>query len=238
MKKSISLGLAVIALMSVSSFTVLSDCTSFDQFKEGTTWTTTTYDAKGKESSHVDCKTTKVTTTAEASVADITGNFFDDKGKENGSATYTVTCKGGEYSMDLRNFVTPELKSQARDMDIKIEGDNMQYPSTIKVGDALPGGTMTITMSKDGQVMSTTTVVIKDRKCEALESKTTSAGTWECYKITSTQDISIKTAMMTIPVKPRQSAEWFNFKVGPVRTESLKDGKIESYSELTAFKKP
>lgn len=237
MKKHVTLALAVIALASATSFTVLSECPNFELFTQGTTWTTTNYDAKGKITGHIDCKTDKATVGTESTVADISGKFFDDKGKESGSATYTVTCKNGEFTMDMRNFVTPEMKSQARDMDIKIEGDNIQYPSTMKAGDALPGGTMTMTMSKDGQVMSTSVITIKDRKCEAVENKTTSAGTWECYKITSTQEISIKTAMMTIPVKPRQSTEWFSYKVGNVRTESSKDGKVESYSELTAFKK-
>lgn len=240
MKKHITIALALVTIVVASSFTVFVDCTSFEQFTQGTTWTMSNYDGKGKLSSRVDCNTTKVTTGLDAITADVSAKFFDGKGKENGSSDYTLTCSGGDYEMDMRNFVTPEMKKGAgKDMEIKIEGDMLEYPSTMKAGDALPNGTMKVMIvTKDGQVTSTTNILIKDRKCEAVENKTTPAGTWECYKITYTMEMSIATAMMTIPMKPRTATEWFSFKVGSVRSESYKNGEMESYSELTAFKKP
>lgn len=238
MKKTTLLALSAIVLIGASSF-VITDCTTFEQFTQDATWTMSNYDAKGKLDSRVDCKVTKVTTGLDAITADVSASFFDGKGKENGSSDYTLTCEDGNYAMDMRNFVTPDMKKSGKDMEIKIEGDMLEYPSDMKAGDALPNGTMKImVLSKEQQVASTTNVLIKDRKCEAVEKKTTPAGTWDCYKITYTAEMSMTAAGMTIPMKPRTTTEWFSFKVGAVRTESYKNGNLEMYSELTAFKKP
>jgi hypothetical protein len=110
----------------------------------------------------------------------------------------------------------------------------------MKAGDNLADGTVTMTVSdkKSAQVISTTTINIKNRKVEAVENKTTPAGTWECYKITYTSEFVSLVSGMTLPIKPRTTTEWFSFKVGTVRTESFKNGKSEGYSELTKFNKP
>lgn len=239
MKKQITLALAVIALITASSFTLLTECTTFEQFTQGATWTMTNYNGKGKVESRTDCKVDKLTTGVESTTADVSASFFDDKGKENGTAQYSITCKGGSYSMDMRNFVTPEMKKGAgKDMEIKMDGSMLEYPSSMKAGDSLANGTMTMTMSSGGQTFMTTVVTIKNRKCLAVENKTTSAGTWECYKISYVVDVAMTNMMgMKMPVKPRSTTEWFSFKVGAVRTESYKEGELESYSELTTFKK-
>lgn len=240
MKKHIILAAGIVALITGSSFTLMMDCGSFEQFTEGATWTMTNYNAKGKEESHSDCKVNKLTTGVGSTTADVAATFFDSKGKENGSSEYSITCKGGNYSMDMRNFVTPEMKKGAgKDMEIKMDGDMLEYPASMKAGDSLPNGTMKVTMISNGQTFMTTTVYIKHRKCMAVENKTTPAGTWECYKITYTAEVAMTNMMgMNFPVKPRTTTEWFSFKVGSVRSESYKEGELESYSELTAFKKP
>lgn len=238
MKKHILYATAAVAIIAGSSFTTLIDCADFEQFNQGVTYTMSNYNGKGKLESRIDCEVKTVTKTPESSTADIDAKFFDGKGKDNGSASYSLMCKGGTYSVDMRNFVTPEMKSGAKDMDIKLEGTMLEYPSDMKAGSTLPNGTMSMIASQNGQEMSTTTVVIKDRKCEAIENKTTPAGTWECYKITYTQEVTIKTAMMSIPMKPRTVTEWFSFKVGAVRTESYRKDELEMYSELTKFTKP
>lgn len=243
MKKHIIIAAVPIAIgiaLLTSSFKLMMDCGSFEQFTEGATWTMTNYNSKGKEESHTDCKVNKLTAGVGSTSADIAASFFDAKGKENGTSEYTITCKGGNYTMDMRNFVTPEMKKGAgKDMEIKMDGDMLEYPATMKAGDSLPNGTMKVTMINNGQTFMTTTVYIKNRKCEAVESKTTSAGTWECFKISYTVETAMTNMMgMNFPVKPRTTTEWFSFKVGSVRTESYKEGELESYSELTKFKKP
>jgi hypothetical protein len=70
-----------------------------------------------------------------------------------------------------------------------------------------------------------------NRKVEALESITTPAGTFECYKLT--YDMEIK-SMIKMTVKATQ---WVARNVGAVKTESFdKNGKLVGYSLLTAFR--
>jgi len=77
----------------------------------------------------------------------------------------------------------------------------------------------------------TMVVKIYDRKVEAIEDMTTPAGTFSCYKMTST--IETKT-MFTVIVK---STDWMAKKVGSVRSETFdKNGNLTGYSVLTSMK--
>ncbi len=183
------LPLSAAIVITASSF-VANDCAMFEQFTTGTQYTTTNYDAKGKVSSTVECTTQKVTAEGEKTTAEIAAISKDKDGKQTSSANYTITCTPTSYLMDLKGMAVAAAGSnpQAKDMDLTIEGDMLDYPTTIAEGQTLPNGQVIMKMSKDGSVMSTTTIKIHDRKCEKKESKTTAAGTWDCYKITYITD--------------------------------------------------
>lgn len=240
MKKQIVLGISLVILVAGSAFTVLSDCGTYEQFNKGVTYTMSNYNDKGKLESTVDGNVVDVTKTAETTAATIDVVMKDGKGKDIGTGKYKVTCTGGKYAMDMESFISPQMKDAYKDMDLKIEGNTLDYPSDMKAGDKLADGlvTMRVLDKKSGNEISTTIINIKDRVVEAVENKTTPAGTWECYKISYTSEVTSKVGAMTLPIKPRSTTEWFSFKVGSVRTESSKNGKLESYSELTAFTKP
>lgn len=238
MKKNLFFVLAALVFVSASSFTLLNDCGTFEQFQQGVTYTMTSYDAKGKVNAINNSKVTKVETGTESTKATIDFTATDAKGKESGKGQFELTCAGGGYKMDMKSLITPQQKDAYKDMQLTLEGDMLEYPANMTAGMALTGGTVTMDVTDNGQAMNHTTIVIKDRKCVAVESRTTPAGTWECYKITYTSEITTKVGMMTLPIKPRTCTEWFSFKVGVVRTESYREDKLEGYSELTAFKKP
>ncbi|MFM2017050.1 MAG: hypothetical protein RL007_706 [Bacteroidota bacterium] len=240
MKKYIILATSVVALATGSAFTMLADCGNFEQFNKGVTYTMSNYNEKGKLESTVDGSVVEVTKTPETTAATIDVVMKDGKGKDMGTGKYKITCTGGKYAMDMESFISPQMKDAYKDMDLKIEGNTLDYPNDMKAGDKLADGTVTMRVidKKSGNEISTTIVNIKDRTVEAVESKTTPAGTWECYKITYTSEFVSKVGAMTLPIKPRSTTEWFSFKVGTVRTESSKNGKLESYSELTKFNKP
>jgi hypothetical protein len=163
----------------------------------------------------------------------------DAKGDEIGKGLTSMTCSGGKISIDLRNLMASRASQAGKDMEVKIEGDMTEYPSAMTAGQSLSDATMIMRAYSSGSELSTTTIKITDRKVAAVESKTTSAGTWECYKITYTMDMKMKVGAMSVPgMKPMQVTEWFSYKVGTVRSETYKNEKLESYSELTAYKKP
>ena len=240
MKKYIILATSVVALATGSAFTMLADCGDFEQFNKGVTYTMSNYNDKGKLESSVDGNVIEVVKTATSTTATIDVVTKDGKGKDMGKGQYKLTCTGGKYSMDMESFISQQSKDAYKDMDLKIEGNTLDYPSGMKAGDKLADGTVTMKVSdkKSGQVISTTTINIKDRTVLAVEDRTTPAGTWSCYKISYTSEFVSMVSGMTLPIKPRSTTEWFSFKVGTVRTESSKNGKLESYSELTKFNKP
>jgi hypothetical protein len=240
MKKYIILASSIVTLAAGSAFTMLSDCGTFEQFNKGVTYTMSNYNDKGKLESTVDGNVIEVVKTATSTSATIDVVTKDGKGKDLGKGQYKVSCTGGKFSMDMENFISQQSKDAYKDMDLKIEGNTLDYPNDMKAGDKLADGTVTMRVldKKSGNEISTTIINIKDRKVEAVENKTTPAGTWECYKITYTSEFVSKVGTMTLPIKPRTTTEWFSFKVGTVRTESFKNGKSEGYSELTKFNKP
>jgi hypothetical protein len=232
-----------VVVLTASSFTLTNDCSNYEQFTKGTKYTTSMYDGKGKLNSTVNCTTDAVTVSADKTVADISVIMNDGEGKQSGTAAYQLTCTGTSYMMDLKGIAAAAAvtDSRAKGMDMQFEGDMLDYPAVMVAGQSLTGGNIIMKMMMNGMVMSTTTVTIKDRKVEKIEDKTTSAGTWSCYKITYTTSGVTKMNFMgkssETQIEPEQHTEWFSFKVGPVRTENYKNGALEGYTELTAFTK-
>lgn len=241
MKKHLLIAAAAITLITTSSFVAIT-CSAFDYFTSGTEYTTTSYDATGKVLTSVDGTVKTVTILNGTTTATIDAVSKDAEGKTTGTTSYDLICDGTSFRMDLKAMASQQagaMGGDAKDMEISIEADKLDYPVAMVVGQSLPGGTITMKIkTKDSPLPMVTTIIIKDRKCVAIENKTTPAGTYECYKITSNLEGTTKMATMSFPVPPQQTTEWFSFKVGSVRNESYKDGKLQSYQELTKFTKP
>lgn len=240
MKKHLLIALSATLLITASSF-VASDCTLFEQFVKGTQYTTTSYDATGKVLSSVDATVSEIAVDGAKTIAKISAISKDAAGTAKDTSKFDFICEGGAVRMDLSALASQAASSAsgARDADISVNADMLEFPAGMTVGQTLPGGNITMTMKIKGSPMAAVThITIKDRKCVAIESKTTPAGTWQCYKVTSTQEGSTKIATMEQPIPPRQTTEWFSYKVGSVRTETYSGGKLEGYTELTKFTKP
>lgn len=155
----------------------------------------------------------------------------DDKGKEISSGDLHMSCEGGIFKMDMKNFIDEETLKSFEGMEITMDATDLDYPAVLTAGQALKDGDITIKVTNQGMPVMTMVVRIYDRKVEAAEDMTTPAGTFSCYKMTST--IETKT-MFTIVAK---STDWIAAKVGPVRSESYdKAGKLLSYMVLTSLK--
>ena len=155
----------------------------------------------------------------------------DDKGKEISSGDLHMSCEEGIFKMDMKNFVDEETLKSFEGMEITMDATDLDYPAVLTAGQALKDGDITIKVSNQGMPVMTMVVRIYDRKVEAVEDITTPAGTFSCYKMTST--IETKT-MFTIVAK---STDWIAAKVGSVRSESYdKAGKLTGYMVLTSLK--
>lgn len=241
MKKKIILAATLVTFITASSF-VDNGCNSFDFFTTGTQYATTSYDASGNVQTSVEGTVRAVNVLNGTTTATIDAISKDKDGKESGTSSYDMICDGTSFRMDLKAMASQQqsaMGGSAKDAEIVIEADRLDYPVVMIAGQSLPSGTLTMTMKmKDSPMASVTKLNIKDRKCEAVENKTTAAGTYSCYKITSTIEGTTKIATMSFPVPPQQTVEWFSFKVGSVRSETYQDGKLQGYQELTKFIKP
>lgn len=155
----------------------------------------------------------------------------DEKGKAVTSGDLRMSCEEGIFKMDMKNFIDEETLKSFEGMEITMDATDLDYPSDLSVGQTLKDGNINIKVANAGMTMMTMVVKIYDRKVDAIEDITTPAGTFSCYKMTST--IETKT-MFTVVAK---STEWMAKKVGSVRTETYdKDGKFMGYMVLTSMK--
>lgn len=106
--------------------------------------------------------------------------------------------------------------------DARIQNVYLEYPANMNVGDQLKDGHMEMETDSKG-MKQTLTMDITNRKVEGKESVTTPAGTWDCYKITSSTKMKIKTMGVGIPIN-MDVTEWYAPGVGVIKTESKGGG--------------
>lgn len=209
-------------------------CENLLFFKEGASTTMTSYDKDNKVTGSSKSMYTSVKKSAEGASVSVAQETFDKKGKSLGKHDFTIQCKAGVIYFDMKTMM-PNNGTANGDFQIKMEGNEMEFPGHLTVGATLKDAHMKCTFSgKDNTPipMMTVEVDITNRKVEALETITTPAGTFECYRIS--EDYSSK-SLFSIHGKNKQ---WFNYEVGTVRTESYRDnGNLTGSTVLTELKK-
>jgi hypothetical protein len=155
----------------------------------------------------------------------------DAKGKEISSGDLSMSCEDGIFKMDMKNFIDEETMKGFEGMEVTMDATDLDYPAVLAPGQALKDGNITVKVASQGMPIMTMVVRIYDRKVEAIEDMTTPAGTFSCYKMTSTIETK---SMFTATVK---STDWIAKKVGTVRNETYdKNGNLTGYMVLTSMK--
>ena len=198
-------------------------CSKYYPFVEGKTFQITSYDKKGKKATVVDYNITNVTN----NTATFNTIIYDDKGKEVTTTSYDITCENDAISIDFNSLVSPELLEQYKDMELDVTGTNIEIPNNLTVGQGLKDADMIMTI-KMGGINMNMTMQLMDRKVDARESVTTSAGTFNCYVISYTTQVKMGLSQTYM------AKDWIAEGVGMVKSESFnKKGKLLGYSELT-----
>jgi hypothetical protein len=158
------------------------------------------------------------------------------KNKKIGNSNYQAKCEGGVYKFQFGSFALAnnEQMSNMKDFEVKAEGDFIEIPARPQVGQTLQGGQLKLKTLVNGteNPMLNQTITVSNRKVEAIEKVTTSAGTFDCVKIS--EDLEFKT-LFKIQTK---SVVWYAKGVGLVKSEAYnKKGNLIGYTELTAVKK-
>jgi hypothetical protein len=200
--------------------------------KEGTVLVYKMFDKKDKVSSTV--KYTIRHITVKGNDMDITYfvESMDTKDKLLYNDEITIHKKGDKLYFDMSNFINKAAFQQNGTMpaEIQITGNNMEIPSNPQPGDLLPDANVEMAM-KLGFINMKMAAQITNRKVEAIEDVTVTAGTYKGYKFSS----EINSSTMGMKMKS-SNIDWYAKGIGIVKTESFdKSGKLQSHMELISL---
>ena len=165
--------------------------------------------------------------------AKVSSKVFSEKGKEISGGEGTYKCDGNNFSFEMKAML-PGDQAKAmnmKDMEVKTNNATINYPSNMSVGTTLPDNEFTADTYSGTMKLMGMSFKVNNRKVEGKESITTPAGTFDCFKITSNQDIK---AIFNINM---QMTEWFSPNVGIVKTEAYRKGSLVSSTLITKISK-
>ena len=208
-----------------------SNCSKYYPFTEGAVSQLTMYNAKGKSQGMVEYHINSVSSTGDATVANMTMKLIDKKGNEMQGTEYEATCKDDMVSIDFKSLMGQGmLAALGEEMETEVEGTNLDLPNDLSVGQSLPDAEIIVSMSMSGMNITMSTV-ITDRKVLDMETITVPAGTFECYVLTQTTRVKSMASNQS-----RTSKQWIAEGVGVVKSEDYnKKGKLDGTSVLTSF---
>jgi hypothetical protein len=198
----------------------------------GSAFELTSYDKRQKVTSVARHKVMEYKGTSQGFVTRIDIELLDGKGKEINRSSYELECRDGILFMDMSTMLDPRTREGLSGMELEISGDALQIPTKLTVGQSLPDGSLRIKASTNGMALLTMSLRVTDRLVEATESVTTTAGTFDCYKV------SQQSEMESFLKRKFRSATWYAKGIGTVRSENYDSkGELESYTVLTSFVK-
>lgn len=194
------------------------DCKNYIYLQGNKTIEMTIYNKKGDANGKQVYKISDVTGSGSSISALVNSEMFDKKGKTISKASGNYKCNGGVMMVDMKMSIPSAQMEQFKDAEVKADNVYIEYPAAMNIGDQLKDGNISMDIDNKGLKQSLS-MSITNRKVEGKESVTTTAGTWECYKISSKAKLTIKTAGIGIPMNFEQT-EWFAPSFGIIKTES------------------
>ncbi|MER2997293.1 TapB family protein [Pontibacter populi] len=231
--------LTVATIVSVPVRVLAQECSGYYMLNNNAEYELINYDKKDKLTGRVHYKVTSVNSSPTKTEANIHSKIYDEKGKLATEGDYTVTCQNGSILIDMRSMMNPGMLAAYKDMDVKMHGDQINYPSTLTAGQKLEDGTFTIDVldKQSGQALTSIVMNITERIVGDKENINVPAGAYNAYKINQEMEMQTKAMGMSMPATRIQTVEYFVPGVGMVRSESYKNGKLLSYSVLNKLSK-
>lgn len=153
----------------------------------------------------------------------------DKRGRDIVENSFKAICSEGTTGLDPASIMSTQLQ-QYDGMEYSITGDTIFFPNTFSIGQSLPDATVTMKVDT-GIINITTTISMTDRKVENQESVTTPAGTFNCYLITYSSNLT-----MGALNKNFKSKQWIAQGVGMVKEETYKpNGNLKTKSILQSI---
>ena len=201
------------------------DCSTYYYLQNNKTIEMTITNNKGKESGKMTYVVSDSKKNGNSISATINSEFVGANGQTIKKGTNDVRCENGVMQMNMKAFIPPAQLEQMKTGTANANDVYLEYPANINLGDQLKDGQLHMDYESTSGLKSSIEISITERKVEGKETVTTSAGTWECYKISAKNKIVSKIGDTGIPIT-MDVIEWFAPGFGIVKTES-KTGKTE-----------
>jgi len=219
--------LLLLAGLAIALTSHAQDCTGYYFLQNNKNVEMTVYNKKGNVTGKNVYSVSDVSSSGNTTTGKIASEMFNEKGKSLAKSNASVKCEGGVMMMDMKMSMPPQQgqKSPMDNTDVKMESFYIEYPPSMKEGDALKDATMNMDINNASGMKQSVEMSVTNRKVEGKESVTTTAGTWNCFKIAFHTHMKIKMMGIGVPMN-FDGEEWFAPGFGIVKTES-KYGKTE-----------
>jgi hypothetical protein len=205
----------------LAAHSIAQDCKQFYFLQNNKVVEMTIYNKKGDVTGKNVYNITDVKSSGGETTSTVNSEMFDKKGKSTVKASSNIKCNGGVISIDMKMMLPQQQAEQFKTTDAKAESVDLEYPSNMKVGDQLKDAHFKMN-GTSGPINFTLNMDITERKVEGKESVTTTAGTWDCFKITAHTKMNVKMAI-NIPTNI-DTTEWYAPGFGVVKTENKGGG--------------
>lgn len=212
--------LILVCMYFISNTATSQDCTNYLFLQNNKTIEMTIYNKKGEPAGKQVYIVSGYKNSGGITSATVNSEMFDKKGKSIIKSVNNVQCKAGVMMMDMKMNI-PQGQ-QFGNTDAKAQNVYLEYPAVMSIGETLKDGHMELETDSKG-MKQTLTMDVMNRKVEGKESVTTSAGIWDCYKITSNSKMKITTMGIGIPIN-MDATEWYAPGFGIIKTESKGGG--------------
>ena len=210
------------------------DCKTLMNFTKGFKTQMTSYDSKNQVTGVVNQEVLGVS--AEGADVVATCQISMDEAKKRSKSdpiTTKLRCRNGNVVMNFRDLMGSRTSfAEMKNMEVKISGDEVEIPHQLSVGQSLPECTMSMQVVMNGNPLMTMSSTMKNRVVEKKELVSSSAGSFDCYKIT--YQIVNSTGMG----EEFRYAFWVD-KGLTIKTATFdEEGKMLNYTILTKLERP
>ena len=203
------------------------DKSGYCPITKGMTLEYVNYDADGARTGSFILKVSAVEGTLSKGTVTFDQYFYDADGKplfddNGGNLPMEVTVGGPEGTVSRMSDVGKVMKVQ----DIMSKGDAISVPSGMKVGTAIPDGTIKVRIGK-----ISATIATQDRQVVEQKSITVPAGTFDCFLIKEEQ------VTRTVGSKTERIETWYAAGIGCIRQAVYdRKGRLDHTQELVSIK--
>ena len=209
---------ALAVLLLVSSYVRSQKCTDYYYMQNNKTIEMAIKNKKGNQTGRVVYIISNLGNDGNAVTATVNSEMFDKNGKSISKAANNMRCENGVLLMDMKMLIPSAQQEQMDDMSASGTVSYIQYPITIHEGDRLNDASFATDFASSSGLKGNISITISNRRVVGNESVTTSAGTWDCVKITYHSKMVFKIGL-GIPMSA-DVTEWYAPGFGVVKTES------------------